>query len=254
MRTAPATFAALCGLSFAVSADTADTIYHNGTILTIDDAQSRVEAVAVKDGKILAVGRKDAVLKTKGDASTLVDLDGRTMLPGFVDAHGHVMAGGLQALSANLQAPPDGEGKDIASLQQILRDWMKENPKAVNEIKLVVGFGYDNAQLAEVRHPTREDLDAVSKDVPIVLVHQSGHIISVNSRGLEIGGIGADTPNPTGGVIQRGEDGGWAPRARRLSFAPESTSGRGLASPRLRTDARCPEHSKPCRLSQRPAT
>ena len=127
------------------------------------------------------------------------------MLPGFVDAHGHVMGGGLQALSANLLAPPDGEVKDIASLQQTIRDWMSKNNNVVNKIKLVVGFGYDNAQLKELRHPTRDDIDAISKDVPIVLVHQSGHIISVNSKALEVGVITADTSNPEGGVIQRKE-------------------------------------------------
>jgi len=201
------TLAALCGFTLAVSAETADTIYHNGTILTIDDARPRAEAVAVKGGKILAVGAKDEVLKTRGNASTLVDLEGRTMLPGFVDAHGHVMGGGLQALSANLLAPPDGEVKDIASLQQTLRDWMDESPKAVNEIKLVVGFGYDNAQLAELRHPTCDDLDAVSTEVPVVIVHQSGHIISVNSKALTVGEITAQSENPTGGVIQRKEGG-----------------------------------------------
>jgi predicted amidohydrolase YtcJ len=137
----------------------------------------------------------------------MVDLKGSTMLPGFVDAHGHVMGGGLQALSANLLAPPDGEAKDIAAVQDILRNWMAANETVVQKVGLIVGFGYDNAQLAEVRHPVREDLDEVSGDVPIVLVHQSGHIISVNSKALEIGEITAETENPSGGVIQRGDDG-----------------------------------------------
>lgn len=185
--------------------ETADTIYHNGPVITIDDANPRAEAVAVKDGKILAVGKKDDVLKTKGDATKLIDLTGKTMLPGFVDAHGHVFAGGIQALSANLLAPPDGEVKDIASLQQTLRDWMASNKEAVEKVQLVVGFGYDNSQLAELRHPTREDLDTVSKDLPIILIHQSGHLIAANSKALEIGGINADSPNPAGGVIQRKE-------------------------------------------------
>jgi len=126
--------------------------------------------VAVKGGKILAVGAKKAVLKSKGSATKLIDLGGHTMLPGFVDAHGHVMGGGLQALSANLLAPADGEVKDIASLQQTLRDWIDANKVAVKKIGLIVGFGYDNAQLTELRHPVREDLDAITKDVPIVLV------------------------------------------------------------------------------------
>jgi predicted amidohydrolase YtcJ len=191
----------------AFAQEIADVIYYDGTIITINDAQPQVEAVAVKDGKILAVGAKDELLKSKGDATKLIDLEGRTMLPGFVDAHGHVMGGGLQALSANILAPPDGQVKDIPSLQQTLRDWMADNQKAVDKIKLVVGFGYDNAQLAELRHPVREDLDVVSEDLPILLVHQSGHIISVNSKALELGDITANTANPEGGVIQRRADG-----------------------------------------------
>jgi predicted amidohydrolase YtcJ len=185
--------------------ETADTIYHGGSIITIDDANPRAEAVAVKNGKIIAVGKKDDVLKTKSDSTQLVDLTGKTMLPGFVDPHGHVFAGGIQALSANLLAPPDGEVKDIASLQQTLRDWMEANKEAVEKVQLVIGFGYDNSQLAELRHPTREDLDAVSKDIPVLLIHQSAHLAAANSKALEIGGITADTPNPQGGVIQRRE-------------------------------------------------
>ena len=183
----------------------ADIIYHNAKVITINDTQPKAEAVAVKDGKILAVGTTEEVLKNKNSSTKLIDIQGKTMLPGFVDAHGHVMGGGLQALSANLLSPPDGEVKDIASLQQTLRDWMSKNEVVVNKIKLVVGFGYDNAQLKELRHPTRDDIDAISKDVPIVLVHQSGHIISVNSKALEVGGITTDTSNPEGGVIQRKE-------------------------------------------------
>lgn len=191
----------------AFAQEVADMIYYDGTIITINDAQPQVEAVAVKDGKILAVGTKDELLKSEGDATKLIDLEGRTMLPGFVDAHGHVMGGGLQALSANILSPPDGQVKDIPSLQQTLRDWMADNQKVVDKIKLIVGFGYDNAQLAELRHPVREDLDVVSEDLPIVLLHQSGHIISVNSKALELGDITANTANPEGGVIQRSSDG-----------------------------------------------
>ena len=185
----------------------ADVIYHGGNIITINETQPRAEAVAVKDGKILAIGTGDEILTIKGEETSLIDLGGRTMLPGFVDAHGHVMGGGLQALSANVLAPPDGAVKDIASLQDTLRKWKERNSEIVEKVKLIVGFGYDNAQLAELRHPLRNDLDEVSKDVPIVLIHQSGHIISVNSKALEIGEITALTANPTGGVIQREEDG-----------------------------------------------
>ena len=116
--------AALCGISVTVLAETADIIYHGGPVITIDDAAPRAEAVAVKNGKILAVGKKEDVLRSKGDATKLVDLAGRTMLPGFVDAHGHVMGGGIQALSANLLPPPDGEVLDIPSLLETVRKWI----------------------------------------------------------------------------------------------------------------------------------
>ena len=196
---------ALFCIALTARAQQANTIYINGSVLTMNDALPSAEAVAVKDGSILAVVSEAEITKMRGPTTRVVDLEGRTMLPGFVDAHGHVMAGGLQALAANLLAPPDGEVTDIKSLQQTLRTWMAENPKAVSDIKLVVGFGYDNAQLDELRHPLREELDAVSEEVPIVLVHQSGHLLSVNTKALEVGEITAETPNPQGGVIQRKE-------------------------------------------------
>jgi predicted amidohydrolase YtcJ len=137
----------------------------------------------------------------------MFDLRGRAMLPGFVDSHGHVVMGGLQALSANLLAPPDGEVTDIASLQASLSAWAEENAEIVDQVNMIIGFGYDNAQLAEVRHPTREDLEAVSTEVPIMIVHQSGHLGVANSKALEMAGIDASTENPAGGVIQRRPDG-----------------------------------------------
>lgn len=207
MKTLAKLLLVLCCLAASAFGQTADTIYHGGTIITIVDAQPTAEAVSVQGGRILSVGSTEDVLKTRGPATKLVDLQDRTLLPGFVDAHGHVMGGGLQALAANILAPPDGDVKDIASLQQTMRDWISGNRDVVDTVKLVIGFGYDNAQLAELRHPLREELDAISKELPIVLVHQSGHIISVNSKALDVGGITAETSNPPGGVIQRKEDG-----------------------------------------------
>lgn len=185
----------------------ADTIYSGGPILTINDAQPKAEAVAVKDGKILAVGAMAEVSAHKGEGTAMFELGGRTMLPGFVDSHGHVVMGGFQALSANLLSPPDGEVKDIASLQQALRAWVEKNAEVVKATNLIVGFGYDNAQLAELRHPTRAELDAVSADIPILIIHQSGHLGVANSKALEVAGITDDSKNPPGGVIRRGEDG-----------------------------------------------
>ncbi len=187
--------------------ETADTIYSGGTILTIHDAKPNVEAVAVKDGRILAVGDLEQVSTYESERTEHFDLAGRTMLPGFVDSHGHVVFGGLQALSANLLSPPDGKVKDIASLQETLKTWMTDNADAVEKVKVVVGFGYDNAQLAELRHPTREDLDAVTTEYPVIIIHQSGHLGVANSRALEAAGVDASTEDPPGGVYQRDKSG-----------------------------------------------
>lgn len=191
----------------AIAQETADTIYAGGPILTINDTMPRAEAVAVRDGRILAVGSLDEIAKHRGDTTEDFDLDGRAMLPGFVDSHGHVVMGGLQALSANLLAPPDGEVRDIASLQDTLRQWIDENAEVVSQVKVVVGFGYDNAQLSELRHPTRDELDAVTTEYPVIIVHQSGHLGVANSKALEISGITDSSANPPGGVIQKGPDG-----------------------------------------------
>jgi hypothetical protein len=182
---------------------TADSIWSGGPILTMNDKAMRAEAVAVANGKILAVGRRSDVMKLKGPATQLVDLKGQTLVPGFVDAHGHIVVGGLQALSANLLAPPDGKVQDIASLQQTLRDWVQKNAAAVEKVKVIVGFGYDNSQLKELRHPTKEELDAVSQDIPVLIVHQSGHLATVNSAMLKAMGYDSSTKDPAGGVIQR---------------------------------------------------
>ncbi len=194
----------LAAAAFEASAqDMADTIYTGGPILTIDDDAPRAEAVAVADGRILAVGALADVSRHQSDTTRIFELDGRTLLPGFVDSHGHVVFGGLQALSANLLAPPDGEVTDIASLKATLSAWARENAAAVEKSGVIIGFGYDNAQLAELAHPTRDDLDAVSDDLPVLIVHQSGHLGVANSRALELAGIDASTKDPAGGIIQR---------------------------------------------------
>ena len=173
----------------------------------MDDSAPRAEAVAVTDGRIVAVGPEAEIMALAGEGTEITDLDDRALLPGFFDAHAHVFIGGLQALSANLLAPPDGTVTDIASLQQVLRDWIDANRDIVDRVNLIVGFGYDNATLAEHRHPTREDLDEISTEVPIYLVHQSGHFGAANSKALEIVGITADTPDPVGGIIRKDPDG-----------------------------------------------
>ena len=185
----------------------ADRIFLGGPILTINDNAPRAEAVAIAGGLILAVGDRESVMAYQGKDTEIVDLEGHAMLPGFVDSHGHAVMGGLQALSANLLAPPDGAVKDIASIQATLRAWMKTNKQTVDKVQLIVGFGYDQSQLKELRHPTREDLDAVSTTIPVIIVHQSGHFGAANSKALELTGVNADSANPDGGIIRKRSDG-----------------------------------------------
>ena len=183
----------------------ADRIWIGGPILTMVDGAMRAEALAEKNGVILRVGDADDVMALRGPETEVIDLAGRTMIPGFVDAHGHVFMTGIQALSANVLPAPDGTVNDIPALQQVLRDFAEAQPERVAGAGLILGFGYDDAQLAEQRHPTRDELDAVSTEIPVYAIHQSGHLGVANSKALELAGITADTPDPAGGVIRRRE-------------------------------------------------
>jgi hypothetical protein len=180
----------------------ADAIYINGTVITVNDAQPTAEAIAIKDGKIFGVGSQAEIDKLRGEDTQIIDLEGKTLVPGFIDGHGHVVGQGIvAALAANLLPSPDGPVDSIASLQAELRNWIQV--PASKALGLIFGFGYDDSQLLEKRHPNRDDLDAISTELPIVLVHQSGHLGAYNSKALELFAITADTPNPPGGVIQR---------------------------------------------------
>ena len=187
----------------ATAAGPAELICSGGPILTMNDAAPSAEAVAVRGGRILALGTRAQMEATRGPGTRMVNLEGRTMLPGFVDPHGHVAMVGLQAVGANLLAAPDGEANDIASLIRILRDWAARNEAAVRRYGLIFGFGYDDSQLKERRHPTRDELDQVSTEVPVLIIHTSSHLAAANSKALEKVGITAATPDPVGGVFRR---------------------------------------------------
>jgi predicted amidohydrolase YtcJ len=173
----------------------------------MDDARPTAEAVAVSDGSILRIGSREDIMMHRGGATKVFDLRGRALLPGFVDSHGHVVMGGLQAMSANLLAPPDGVVTDIAGIQRVLQDWAEDNQAAMQAANLILGFGYDESQLEEKRAPDRDELDAVSSDVPVIIVHQSGHFGVANSKALALAGFNADTVDPPGGIIRRRADG-----------------------------------------------
>jgi hypothetical protein len=130
-----------------------------------------------------------------------VDLAGRTLVPGFVDGHAHFLGFGSQAVGANLLAPPDGTVNTIDDLVAKLQEFAK-GPD-VGRTGWIFGIGYDDALLG--RHPTRDDLDKVSKDIPVIAVHISGHFSAMNSAGLAKVGYTAATKDPEGGVIRRRE-------------------------------------------------
>ncbi|MEW4468751.1 amidohydrolase [Parasphingorhabdus sp. JC815] len=202
------TFCALCA---PASAQDGASLYSGGTIITMEgDTPQMAEAVLVRNGQIIAVG-DEKTLKARAanmaPAASVrqVDLKGRTMLPGFIDAHGHLSFYGLAASWAKLSPPPLGTVDSIAALQVALKAYIEEND--LPEGQPVIGFGYDDSQLAEKRHPTRSDLDVVSGGRPMLITHTSGHLAVMNSAMLKLARITADTKNPEGGIIRREADG-----------------------------------------------
>ena len=166
------------------------------------DSANYAESIVVKDGKIIFVGTKDEAMKAAGDGHTMVDLEGKTLLPGFVDGHAHFAGFGAQAVGANLLASPDGYVNDIDGLINELKTWQEKNGTDKSK-GWIYGMGFDDAVLKEKRFPTKEDLDKVSKDIPVCIVHISGHFCAMNSKGLEMSKITAASKNPPGGVIRR---------------------------------------------------
>lgn len=183
----------------------ADTIYLGENIVTMVSGTKNSQAVAVADGKIIAVGTEADILRHKGATSEIMELGNKALLPGFIDAHGHFTFQAMLLSAVNLSSPPVGQVKNIEDLKNTLKSHI--SAKSIPKGQWVVGYGYDESLMSEGRHPTRVDLDAVSKDHPIYLLHVSGHLGSGNSLALKAGGIGPDSPDPEGGVIRRMADG-----------------------------------------------
>jgi predicted amidohydrolase YtcJ len=178
-----------------------DMIYLGGDIITMDENNPMAEAVAVKDGSILAVGPKNDVLKTKGAATQIVNLGGTTMLPGFIDGHSHFFQAAMIADYANVSAPPVGTASSIAGIVAVLKEHVAQ--QALKPGEWLIGYGYDGSALTDGRDATRDDFDPYFPDNPMVLVHVSGHGCVLNSAGFKAVGIDANTPTPPGGVTVR---------------------------------------------------
>ena len=177
------------------------SMYYNGPILTMTDTPARVQAVAVRDGRIAMLGTPGNIKAQFGDEVDAIDLQGKTLMPGFFDSHSHAVMSAAKLAVVNTDPPPAGPADSISSIQRVLQNRLVTAPPAAGE--WLIGWGYDNAMLADARHPTRADLDAVSTEVPIVLIHFSSHQVVVNSIGLERSNISAKTPDPAGGRIER---------------------------------------------------
>jgi len=177
-----------------------DAIYLNGKILTMEEKQSSAEAVATMGGKIVAVGKKAFIQKMAGPTTQVVDLAGKTLVPGLNEPHNHFAMYGVYALRlANLQSPPLGPVDRIQDLIEVLREKAGKTPKG----EWIGGRGYDDSLMAEKRHPTRHDLDQASTEHPIYVTHVSGHLSVANSKALALAGVTKDTVEPPGGVIRK---------------------------------------------------
>ena len=177
----------------------AHQVFINGTLLTMDADNRVVDAIAVRGDRIEAVGSTDEIMALVEDDTLVTDLRGRTMLPGFIDAHGHFPYSGMRVLGADLNSPPVGT---LTTMEEVLAA-LAEQAAITPAGDWVFGFNYDDTLLAEKRHPTRAELDAVSTEHPVVASHVSGHMVVANSAALEAIGVNAETPDPEGGVIGR---------------------------------------------------
>ncbi|MDQ3514234.1 MAG: amidohydrolase [Chloroflexota bacterium] len=177
-----------------------DVLLLNGRVITMDPTNPAATAVAIRSGVVAAVGDDVTARSAAAPGSETIDLAGRTATPGFHDAHAHPMLVGFALADLDLASPPH---HSIVDLTGLVRAETGRRPAET----WIIGRGYDQARLAEGRHPTRHDLDAVSPDHPVMLIRACHHISVVNSRALALAGIGRDTPDPDGGTIDRDADG-----------------------------------------------
>jgi len=202
----------LAGLFQAATAmaASADAIYLGGDILTMKGKSPQyAQALAVRDGKIAFVGSKAGAMKLRGGSTRVVDLGGATLLPGFIDGHGHMIQFGKNLIDADLFGTPD--------IPDLLAR-MKTQAAKVPEGAWIVGFGYQAKRMKEGRTPTLEELDTVSADHPVMVVDGSGHLGAGNSALFKLTGVSASTADPAGGNFSR------KPGSQELLGAMEETA------------------------------
>ena len=174
-----------------------DLVFTGGAVYTVDAARRWASAVAVRQGRIVAVGTDDEVRALVGDATEVVELDGRMLLPGFQDAHVHPPPSGLDMLRCDLS-----DAYAVEDYARIVGDYAEAHP----EVEWILGGGW-SMDVFPGGNPPKDVLDRVVRDRPVFLPSRDGHSAWVNSRALEIGGVTAETEDPVDGVIVRGDDG-----------------------------------------------
>jgi predicted amidohydrolase YtcJ len=194
-----ATSVLLSGIAGPTEAASADLVLMHGRIITVDAKDHVATALAVRGGRILQVGSDRSIQHLVGTATRVIDLHGRAVTPGLIDAHAHVMNGALAALF-------EVQLSDARRLQDVL-DRVAERAKTAKTNEWILGGGWDESKLTERRYPTAADLDRVAPDNPVWLENVSGHFGVANSAALKLAGIGASTPDPKAGLIERGVDG-----------------------------------------------
>lgn len=183
-------------------ASAADAIYFGGDIITMEgNNPTYAEAIAVKDGKIVFVGSKNEAEKLQGDITAMHNLEGKTLLPGFLDAHSHYINSLLVANQCKLYAPPSGPGKDVESIVAALKSFATE--KKIAKGAMIMGYGYDENVMPGGKLLNRDDLDKAFPDNPVRVEHVSMHGCVLNSAAMKYYGISAATKTPPGGVIVR---------------------------------------------------
>jgi len=174
-----------------------DVVILGSNVITVDSAHPRAQAIAVKFGRIVAVGQDDELRPLVGTTTQVVDAHGMTVTPGFIDAHCHPMDAGRRSL-LRVSCGPDN-ASSIADVKQLLAARAQATPSG----EWLCGFGYDEAKLPEKRLLTRGDLDEVALEHPVFIEHSSGHIGMLNSLGLERGNLNRDSSDPAGGIYGR---------------------------------------------------
>jgi predicted amidohydrolase YtcJ len=181
---------------------TADQVLLNGRIVTMDDQDAVVEALAVRDGRVVAVGTTAELSRCGHPAVRRVDLRGRTVLPGLIDVHTHV----LEWTKAILRGEIATGYPAVRSVAEVVAA-VGERARTAPAGSWIRSGGWDDSKLAERRYVTRADLDPVSPDHAVYLIHVSGHLAVANTVALRLAGVTRETADPAGGVIERSADG-----------------------------------------------